>query len=197
MEIKKSNIKENVATGASTAVGAASGVVIGASITPESANASEISSDEIDVVTENSTNSEATQTEIADNQQIGEETIEVVDSVPNNANDPIVETRNEPEVEMVGYERATNDDGSQIDIAVVKIDGQEVGFIDADMDGRADFIASDLNGNGQMDEGEVAYIADQNIGMQQFQDAADFNPLYAQNDMPDYVNDADVDTYMA
>lgn len=197
METKKSNIKENVATGASSAVGAASGVVIGATITPESANASEIPSDEIDVVTDNSTNSEANQTEIIDNQQIGEETVEVVDSVPNAANTPIAETRNEPDVEMVGYERATNDDGSQIDIAVVKIDGQEVGFIDADMDGRADFIASDLNGNGQMDEGEVAYIADQNIGMQQFQDAADFNPLYAQNDMPDYVNDADVDTYMA
>lgn len=197
METKKSNIKENVATGASTAVGAASGVVIGAAITPESANASEISSDEIDVVAENSTNSETNQAEITDNQQIGEETIEVVDSVPNNANNPIAETRNEPTVEMVGYERATTDDGSQIDIAVVRIDGHEVGLIDADMDGRVDFIASDLNGNGQMDEGEVAYITDQNIDMRQFQDAADFNPLYAQNDMPDYVNDADVDTYMA
>ena len=33
--------------------------------------------------------------------------------------------------------------------------------------------------------------------MQPLQDAAGFDPLFAQNDLPDYVNDADVDSFMA
>ena len=55
----------------------------------------------------------------------------------------------------------------------------------------------DMNGDQQIQENEVTQIEDQNIAMQPFADAVGFNPLYAQNDLPDYVNDADVDTYNA
>jgi hypothetical protein len=33
--------------------------------------------------------------------------------------------------------------------------------------------------------------------MSTFQEAADYNPEYAQNNIPDYVNDADGGTYTA
>jgi hypothetical protein len=33
--------------------------------------------------------------------------------------------------------------------------------------------------------------------MQPFQDHVGYDQQYAHNDMPDYVNDADVDSYMA
>ena len=101
------------------------------------------------------------------------------------------------ELEVLAYERVTNDDGSQIDIAVVNMDGNEVGVIDANLDGRADFLVCDVNLNGTIDEGEAVQLQDQVIEMAPLQDAAGFNPLYAQNDIPDYVNDADVDTFMA
>ena len=61
----------------------------------------------------------------------------------------------------------------------------------------ADVIVADLNNNGQIDTGEVENVTGAGISMQPFQDAAGFNPQYAQNDLPDYVNDADVDNYMA
>ncbi len=35
------------------------------------------------------------------------------------------------------------------------------------------------------------------LEMQPLQDAAGFDPLFAQNDLPDYVDNADVGTYMA
>lgn len=101
------------------------------------------------------------------------------------------------EVEVLAYERVTNDDGSQMDIAVVNSNGEEMAYVDVNLDGIADVKIYDVNGDGVIQDTETEILTDQNISMISMQDAAGFNPLYAQNDIPDYVNDADTDVYMA
>jgi len=84
-----------------------------------------------------------------------------------------------------------------MDIAVLNVNGNEVGVIDANLDGEADAMMCDLNQNGVIEQGEIEIVQGQGIAMQPLADAAGFNPQFAQNDLPDYVNDADVHTYMA
>ena len=55
----------------------------------------------------------------------------------------------------------------------------------------------DANQNQVIDDGELVDVQGEGISMQPLQDAAGFDPLFAQNDLPDYVNDADVDSFMA
>ncbi|MCM1111340.1 MAG: hypothetical protein NC336_09035 [Clostridium sp.] len=185
----KNAIKENLATGASTAAGATAGVVIGAVLTPEEAAAQE-------VPTPDKPQPERPSQPMTEEPK-HEETQKPDNHNQNGNGQNGGGNGQEPEVEVLGYDRITNEDGSQMDVAVVSVDGNEVGFIDVDLDGSADVIFCDVNQNGVIEEGEYEIIPDDSIAMQPLADAAGFTPLYAQNDMPDYVNDADVDTYMA
>lgn len=186
----KNEVKKNVATGASTAAGATAGVVIGAAIAPNSAEAAE-------VVTPEPTPAPSPAP------QPTPEPTPAPKPTPQPQPEPVPVTPEsptpgpEPEVEVLGYDRVTNEDGSQMDIAVLNVNGNEVGVIDANLDGEADALVCDINQNGVIEEGEMEIVQGQGIAMQPFQDAAGFNPQFAQNDLPDYVNDADVDTYMA
>lgn len=187
----KDNIKKNVATGASTAAGATVGVVIGAAISPNSAEAAE-------AVTPEPT-AEPT-TAPAPKPAPHPTPKPTPDPTPSPQPEPVDVTPeppiHEPEVEVLGYDRMTNEDGSRMDIAVVNVNGNQVGVIDANLDGQADALVCDINQNGIIEEGEMEIVEGMGIAMQPFQDAAGFNPQFAQNDLPDYVNDADVDTYM-
>ena len=172
----QNEVKKNVATGASTAAGATVGVVIGTAVTPNSAEAAEV---EVSNETPQPTPTPQPQPE----------PIKPEPKPDNPAPDP--------EVEVVSYDRVTNDDGSQMDVAVLNVNGNEVDVIDANLDGEADALVCDANQNGVIEDGEIENVQGQGISMQPFQDAAGFDPQFAQNDLPDYVNDADVDTYMA
>lgn len=194
-------VKKNVATGASTAAGATVGVVIGTAVTPNSAEAAEV---EVSNETPQPTPTPQPQPEpIKPEPQPAPQT----DSKPEKPIAPKptpvepepkpVNPDPDPEVEVVSYDRVTNDDGSQMDVAVLNVNGNEVGVIDANLDGEADALVRDANQNGVIEDGEVENVQGQGISMQPFQDAAGFDPQFAQNDLPDYVNDADVDTYMA
>lgn len=97
--------------------------------------------------------------------------------------------------EVIAYERITDDDGSQMDVAVISDGTNQIGVIDLDLDGKADMIVCDLNHNEVIEEDEIQVVQGQGIDMQPLQEAAGFSPLYAQNDLPDYVNDADIGTY--
>lgn len=178
----KNEVKKNVATGASTAAGAVAGVFAGSALTPETAQAQE-------TPTPNPTPTPKPEPQ-------PEPKPEPPTPEPPTPEPPTPEPTT-PEVEVLSYDRVTNDDGSQMDIAVVSVDGNEVGVLDVDIDGEADVLMCDLNGNGVIEDNEVQYVSGEGIAMQDFQDGAGFNPLYAENDLPDYVNDADVDTYMA
>ena len=205
-EKKTSDVKSNVISGMSSTVGAAVGVVAGSIISSE-VNAAEIPAAEILVTPEE------------------EQDVEVVSSQPSKTGGstpshnptshptpqpatepnptpeptPASEPRPESEIEVVSYETVTNEDGSQIDVAVVNAQGQAVMIADVDQNGVADIMASDLNYNGQLENGEIVDVSDQNIAMQPLQDAANMNGnnMVAQTGEPDYINDANVDDYIA
>ena len=205
-EKKTSDVKSNVISGMSSTVGAAVGVVAGSIISSE-VNAAEMPAAEIPVTPEE------------------EQDVEVVSSQPSKTGGstpshnptshptpqpatepnptpeptPASEPRPESEIEVVSYETVTNEDGSQIDVAVVNAQGQAVMIADVDQNGVADIMASDLNYNGQLDNGEIVDVSDQNIAMQPLQDAANMNGnnMVAQTGEPDYINDANVDDYIA
>ena len=205
-EKKTSDVKSNVISGMSSTVGAAVGVVAGSIISSE-VNAAEIPAAEIPVTPEE------------------EQDVEVVSSQPSKTGGstpshnptshptpqpatepnptpeptPASEPRPESEIEVVSYETVTNEDGSQIDVAVVNAQGQAVMIADVDQNGVADIMASDLNYNGQLENGEIVDVSDQNIAMQPLQDAANMNGnnMVAQTGEPEYINDENVDDYIA
>lgn len=109
-----------------------------------------------------------------------------------------VEPPHEPEVEVLSYERITTDDGSQLDEAVVRVDGTLVVYADINLDGYADVMAADLNHDGQIDlETEAAVVQGEGISMQPFANATGFTPDLAENHLPDYVDEADTGDFMA
>lgn len=105
----------------------------------------------------------------------------------------------EPEARVVDYQTVTNEDGSQMDVAVIAVNDQAFVVADVDMDGTADVLVADLNGNNQVDEDEIADISDQGVDMSLIKDEFESNAMgeIVQNDGPDYINDADVNDYMA
>ena len=98
-------------------------------------------------------------------------------------------------MEVLSYERVQTPDGHTMDVAVVNMEGREVGLIDHNLDGTADYMSSDLNNDGHIGSGEVQSVADQHISMQPLQNAVGFDPLMAQNDIPDYENHANTDNF--
>lgn len=182
---QKNEFKKNAATGASTAAGATAGVILGSVISPTQAQAQEVPTPE-----PVPTPSPQPKPEPEPIPQPAPE------PTPQPQPQPEPDPQPEPSVEVLAYDRVTNEDGSQIDLAVLSVDGVAVGVLDADLDEEADVLITDLNQNEVIEEGEYEVVQGQGIAMQPMQEAAGFNPLYAQNDLPDYVNDADVDTYM-
>lgn len=162
-------LKNNLTTGASSTVGATAGVIIGTIISPTETQAQELNP-------------------TAPTSQKPQTSPEQESLTP-----PI----SEPEIEVIGYDRVTNEDGSQMDVAILDVDGNEIGVVDVNLDGEADALICDINHNEVIEEGEMQVIQGESIEMQPLQEAAGFDPLYAQNDLPDYVNDANTDTYMA
>lgn len=129
--------------------------------------------DDIEVVSVNNTDNN----NVAQHQQtnVGQNTDEVsVESV-------------EPEIEILGV---VHDSEANVNIGGMTIDGQEVILIDIDNDITFDYMAMDVNNNGQIDQDELVNIQDQNLTVN---DLGGFsNPtgdLYANNDDVDYSND--------
>lgn len=213
-EKKTSDVKSNVISGMSSTVGAAVGVVAGSIISSE-VNAAEIPGAEIPVTPEEEQDVEVVSSQPSktggstpSHNPTPNPTPEPATephSTPQPATEPTPEPtpasepRPESEIEVVSYETVTNEDGSQMDVAVVNAQGQAVMIADVDQNGLADIMASDLNYNGQLDNGEIVDVSDQNIAMQPLQDAANMNGnnMVAQTGEPDYINDANVDDYIA
>lgn len=205
-EKKTSDVKSNVISGMSSTVGAAVGVVAGSIISSE-VNAAEIPGAEIPVTPEEEQDVEVVSSQPSKTGGSTPSHNPTPNPTPEPATEPnptpeptpASESRPEPEIEVVSYETVTNEDGSQIDVAVVNAQGQAVMIADVDQNGVADIMASDLNYNGQLDNGEIVDVSDQNIAMQPLQDAANMNGnnMVAQTGEPDYINDANVDDYIA
>lgn len=212
-EKKTSEVKSNVISGMSSTVGAAAGVVAGSVISSE-VNAAEIpvtpeDEQEVEVVSSQPSRTSGgttyhNPTPAPDptpepTPEPEPEPTPNPEPRPEPTPEPVPEPTPEPEIEVVSYETVTNEDGSQMDVAVVNAQGQTVIIADVDQNGVADVMASDLNYNGQLDDGEIVDISDQNIAMQPLQEAANMggNEMIAQTDDVDYINDANVDDYIA
>ena len=200
-EKKTSDVKSNVISGMSSTVGAAVGVVAGSIISSE-VNAAEIpvtpeEEQDVEVVSSQPSNTGGS---TPSHNPTPHPTLEpATEPNPTPEPTPASEPRPESEIEVVSYETVTNEDGSQMDVAIVNAQGQAVMIADVDQNGLADIMASDLNYNGQLDNGEIVDVSDQNIAMQPLQDAANMNGnnMVAQTGEPDYINDANVDDYIA
>ena len=216
-EKRTSEVKSNVISGMSSTVGAAAGVVAGSVISSE-VNAAEIpvtpeDEQEVEVVSSQPSRTSGSTTHHDPAPTPDPTPTPTPEPEPTPTPEPRPEPTPDPEptpepvptpdpeIEVVSYETVTNEDGSQIDVAVVNAQGQTVMIADVDQNGFADVMASDLNNNGQLDDDEIIDISDQNIAMQPLQEAANMggNDMIAQNNNNDvdYINDANVDDYIA
>ena len=226
-EETKKELKKNVVTGVSGVAGAAAGVVIGAAVTPEQAEAAEVEVEAVETPEEatsshsgasasHSSTAHVSHTSHAVTPEPEPEPTPEPKPTPTPEPEPTPTPEPEPtptpgpeptptpgpvdptsEIEVLGYERVNNQDGTQSDIATVRVQDNIIGVVDADIDGKADVIVCDVNNSGTLEQDEVQNVQSENIAMQPFQQAAGFQPDLAQNDLPDYDNNANVDEYMA
>lgn len=97
----------------------------------------------------------------------------------------------EPEIEIISYERVEG----EYDFAVVEANGVQMAVVDSNLDGYADVILVDQDGDGEVDQ--RVDLDPHEMAMQPLQDAFGFDPTYIAEQTPDYVNNADVDNYLA
>ena len=214
-EETKKELKKNVVTGVSGVAGAAAGVVIGAAVTPEQAEAAEVEVEAVETPEEATASHSGASASHSSTAHVSHTSHAVTpEPEPEPEPEPTPEPKPTPtpepeptptpgpvdptsEIEVLGYERVNNQDGTQSDIATVRVQDNIIGVVDADIDGKADVIICDVNNSGTLEQDEVQNVQSENITMQPFQQAAGFQPDLAQNDLPDYDNNANVDEYMA
>lgn len=117
--------------------------------------------------------------------------------------------QSEPEVHFLGVDQIQTDDGQTINVGHMTIAEEEVALVDMDNDMIFDVAVSDSNHNEQIDEGEVIDISERQLSVTDFALATEqesesemsAQPGFASNpqdqlaeDMPDYMNDADIQT---
>ena len=213
---KKDNMKANAAAAASSTVGAAIGIV-GGSMISEEIQAAEVqaepvipedtddsntgSTDDVQVIDTDGAQPAAHQPAAQTHQPAaGEEPSPATCGEPNPNPMPAAEGN---DIQVLDYQTVHDGNGNTMDAALVSVDGTQAVIVDGDRDGIADAVISDVNGDGTITDNEVFDISDQNLHMQDLQAAAghgaDPGESYvAQNTgEPDYINDANVDDYMA
>jgi len=72
-------------------------------------------------------------------------------------------------------------------VTIAEVDGAQAVLADVNDDGVSEVLASDLNGDGRLEGAELAGIVTEDIATDEDMD------IYG----GDYVNDADMDSYMA
>lgn len=217
--MNKENAKQNIASGMSSTIGAAVGVVAGTMASNEM-HAAE--------------SDEATVTDATPAEETADEDVPVVDVDPAQAPaaepageevvaqpvaQPVAEPTAQPaaepatpqaqpagqtpeDVQVLDYQTVDNGQGGQADVAVITDGTTQAVVIDADRDGIADVMAVDQNHDGQLSDNEIINLEGHNVAMQPLQEMAHANDpndgMMAQNASyePDYVNDANVDGYV-
>lgn len=112
----------------------------------------------------------------------------VVEPGPQATDDvPVAVVDETPEVEILGV---VHDGETGANIGEMMVDGQEVFLIDVDGEGKFDYMAADLNNDGQIAQDEFADISADNISVQQFDNSLNEDPMYASNEgETDYINE--------
>ena len=133
----------------------------------------------------------------------GQTVVEDTNDIPSDAtlvsyDEPIVENTdaNDSEVRVVGVQTVQNEDGSQAIVAGLELDGDCALIVDVNSDGTMDLLIHDDDRDGQISDEEIYDITADNISTQAVIDdyavQTGHDDLYmANNDIPDYMNDAD------
>lgn len=118
------------------------------------------------------------------------------------ADDPTAGTEDietEVDVHIVGVETFQTEDGGEIQVGFGEVDGMDAAFIDSDGDGEVDTVLIDTDNDGEVGPDEVfdaegsGIMVDDLIAEAEANNAAmPDDQLYS--DMPDYTNDADIDS---
>lgn len=210
-EKRETRRQGDVAAGISTGVGAATGVV-GGSLIAGKVNAAGMENEEADAACDGAARVEGTEPSgAAAAQSAAAEKPATAVQTADDAAAPATEMSESagvqsvaPDIQVLDCGTMYDDQGNPAEVAVLSVDGHQAAVIDIDMDGEADVIAVDINDNMILDEGEAAYVSDEHIVMSPLQHAAeagsalnDMSEDMAQDDCPDYTNDANVDVFMA
>ena len=101
-----------------------------------------------------------------------------------------------PEVQILGV---VHDDETGANFGAMVVDNQEVVLIDVDGEGTFDYMASDLNHDGELTDNEIADISNEQLSVAQFEAQSLGNDtMYASTDgTTDYINDDSNDYGMA
>lgn len=155
-----------------------------------------------------SNHSHSTHSSHTTNAESVHQTANTTTNTAQNSQTPGKEDGESPDVEIIGVDHANIDGEHDSIIGSASINGQAVYFIDVDgQDDEFELMVADTNGNQQIDEGEVVDISEQHMSVSHFEQMAQANQsnhnneneepvqYYANNeDLPDYVNDADPGT---
>ena len=112
--------------------------------------------------------------------------------------------------EAISIEQVEATDGSTMNVGTASINGHAAVFFEANGNGEFDYMGVDANDNGEFDSGEIVDVSDSHMQVAQFEQLVQGEPsnideptviddpaqeYYASNeDLPDYVNDADPGT---
>ena len=88
---------------------------------------------------------------------------------------PASDTNTSADVRVISFQTVTTDDGSQMDVAEVVVNGQDALIVDVNRDGWADGLITDANGDGNISEDEIISLegTDVRIPMQELAQAAE------------------------
>ena len=99
------------------------------------------------------------------------------------------------EIKVLGVEAIVTDEGDQMIMAGIEVDGEQALLVDVDCDGTMDCLVVDADYDGMIDTDEIIDVSDANIEVGDLVQMHDNDMYLAANDgMPDYMNDADVST---
>lgn len=105
-----------------------------------------------------------------------------------------IEDASSVEVELLGQEVVTLEDGTQMGMGYMQVEGHNAVVVDVDIDGTYDVLAVDINDNNEMDADEVADIHGAGFTTEDYSNQMNPDPdLYAE--LPDYTNDADPSSF--
>lgn len=117
-----------------------------------------------------------------------------VEPIPTNA-EMIAAEPVDNEIRVLGVEAVQNQDGQIMNVALVECEGDQALLVDVDNNGSIDVLLHDDNHDGYLQESEVYDVSGARLevaDLLQAQAAQEGDVFYASNDdMPDYINDAD------
>lgn len=109
----------------------------------------------------------------------------------------VVDTSEDNEVHVIGAAVTETEDGGQaILMGLEAADGDRAMIVDIDSDGTIDYLLHDDNTNGQIEDGEIHDIHDEGWQTETYLSELDEQQAQQEmamndDDMPDYMNDAD------